>query len=71
MGTKRPLGIPTVMDRVIQQATSQVLVLMFDPGFSAGPKRPLWNSRGEFSFYWPELVRPHGLSPEETGGIYP
>ncbi len=33
-GGSRPLGIPTVMDRVIQQAIAQVLGPMFDPGFS-------------------------------------
>lgn len=33
-GGKRPLGIPTVMDRVIQQAIAQVLMPMFDPEFS-------------------------------------
>ena len=33
-GGKRPLGIPTVVDRVIQQAMAQVLVPIFDPGFS-------------------------------------
>lgn len=33
-GGTRPLGIPTVMDRVIQQAISQVLTPIFDPRFS-------------------------------------
>ena len=33
-GGVRPLGIPTVLDRLIQQATAQVLVLIFDPMFS-------------------------------------
>lgn len=33
-GGKRLLGIPTVMDRVIQQAIAQVLTPLFDPGFS-------------------------------------
>ncbi|PVZ66808.1 group II intron reverse transcriptase/maturase, partial [Pelagibaculum spongiae] len=33
-GGKRPLGIPTVIDRVIQQAITQVLMPIFDPGFS-------------------------------------
>ena len=33
-GGTRPLGIPTVMDRVIQQAISQVLTPVFDPHFS-------------------------------------
>jgi len=34
-GGERLLGIPTVVDRVIQQAMAQVLTPMFDPGFSA------------------------------------
>ena len=33
-GGKRLLGIPTVTDRVIQQAIAQVLTPIFDPGFS-------------------------------------
>lgn len=33
-GGKRPLGIPTVTDRIIQQAIAQVLTPIFDPGFS-------------------------------------
>jgi RNA-directed DNA polymerase len=33
-GGERLLGIPTVVDRVIQQAIAQVLGPMFDPGFS-------------------------------------
>ncbi|MBS1161435.1 MAG: Maturase [Proteobacteria bacterium] len=33
-GGKRLLGIPTVMDRVIQQAIAQVLTPIFEPGFS-------------------------------------
>ena len=33
-GTKRPLGIPTVLDRVIQQAIAQVLSPLFDVDFS-------------------------------------
>nr|WP_245879671.1 group II intron reverse transcriptase/maturase [Zobellella endophytica] len=33
-GGKRPLGIPTVIDRVIQLAIAQVLTPIFDPGFS-------------------------------------
>jgi RNA-directed DNA polymerase len=33
-GGKRMLGIPTVMDRMIQQALSQVLTPIFDPTFS-------------------------------------
>jgi RNA-directed DNA polymerase len=33
-GGMRPLGIPTVLDRLIQQAMHQVLSPLFDPGFS-------------------------------------
>lgn len=41
---ERKLGVPTVIDRVIQQAILQVLTPIFDPGFSASshgsrPKR--------------------------------
>lgn len=34
-GGSRLLGIPTVMDRVIQQAIAQVLTPLFEPDFSA------------------------------------
>ncbi|HHC7399533.1 TPA: group II intron reverse transcriptase/maturase [Vibrio parahaemolyticus] len=34
-GGKRKLGIPTVIDRVIQQAIAQILTPLFDPFFSA------------------------------------
>lgn len=33
-GGTRPLGIPTVIDRLIQQAIAQVLIPIFDPLFS-------------------------------------
>ena len=33
-GGTRPLGIPSVQDRLIQQAIAQVLAPIFDPGFS-------------------------------------
>lgn len=33
-GKKRPLGIPTVVDRVVQQATAQILSLGYDKYFS-------------------------------------
>ena len=33
-GTKRPLGVPTVLDRVIQQAIAQVLGPLFEADFS-------------------------------------
>lgn len=34
-GGQRPLGIPTVLDRVIQQAIAQVIGPLFEPHFSA------------------------------------
>jgi len=34
LGGERKLGIPTVTDRVIQQAIAQILTPIFDPGFS-------------------------------------
>jgi RNA-directed DNA polymerase len=34
-GSKRLLGIPTVVDRLIQQAILQVLQALYEPGFSA------------------------------------
>lgn len=33
-GKKRPLGIPTVVDRIIQQAVAQKLMIIFDSSFS-------------------------------------
>jgi RNA-directed DNA polymerase len=33
-GSQRPLGVPTVLDRVIQQALAQVLSPLFEGGFS-------------------------------------
>jgi len=33
-GTQRPLGVPTVLDRVIQQAVAQVLGPLIESGFS-------------------------------------
>lgn len=35
-GGLRTLGIPTVLDRLIQQALHQVLQPMFEPDFSEG-----------------------------------
>ena len=47
-GGTRPLGIPTVVDRVIQQAILQVLGPMWDPEFSASSFgfRPRRNAHG-------------------------
>jgi hypothetical protein len=46
-GEQRPLGIPTVMDRVIQQAIAQVIAPLFEVRFSehsypdlSGPRSP-------------------------------
>ena len=36
-GGQRPLGIPTVLDRLIQQALAQVLEPLFDPGNGSWP----------------------------------
>ena len=49
-GGSRLLGIPTVMDRVIQQAIAQVLTPLFEPDFSASSFgfRP-----GRNPFCWP------------------
>ena len=33
-GAQRPLGVPTVLDRVIQQAVAQILNPVFEPDFS-------------------------------------
>jgi retron-type reverse transcriptase len=38
-GGTRMLGIPTVLDRLIQQAVHQVLNPLFEPGFSANSYR--------------------------------
>jgi RNA-directed DNA polymerase len=35
-GGERELGVPTVLDRLIQQAIAQMLTPIFDPGFSKG-----------------------------------
>jgi RNA-directed DNA polymerase len=48
-GGLRPLGIPTVLDRLIQQAVHQVLQPLFDPDFSESsygfrPGRSAWQA---------------------------
>ncbi len=45
-GDLRPLGIPTVLDRVIQQAIAQVLTPRFDPHFSSHSYGFRWKSYG-------------------------
>ena len=52
-GGKRMLGIPTVMDRFIQQAVAQVLTPIFDPTFS------------ESSFGW--STRPQCTPGDQAG----
>jgi RNA-directed DNA polymerase len=46
-GQKRQLGIPTVVDRVIQQAIAQVLIPLYEPQFSENSYgfRPKRNAR--------------------------
>ena len=39
-GGKRPLGIPTVTDRVVQQALRQVIEPIFEPDFILAMYRP-------------------------------
>jgi RNA-directed DNA polymerase len=58
-GTKRPLGIPTVLDRVIQQAIAQVLGPLFEAGFSEHsygyrPGRSAQQAIGEMESGWKE-----------------
>ena len=62
-GGTRPLGIPTVMDRVIQQAISQVLTPVFDPHFSqrqfrvqAKPFSPSGSAQGSRRTYAKDTV---------------
>ena len=47
-GGKRPLGIPTVLDRLIQQAIAQVLTPLYDPTFSEHSHgfRPMRSAHG-------------------------
>lgn len=32
-GKKRPLGIPTVLDKVVQQAVTKILAMLYEPNF--------------------------------------
>ena len=64
-GGVRQLGIPTVMDRLIQQALHQVLTPIFDPGFS----------ESSYGFRRDEVLirpccRPSGTSGPEGGGSW-
>ena len=58
-GSKRPLGIPTVLDRVIQQAVAQVLGPLFEAGFSEHshgyrPGRSAWQAVAVVEEGWKE-----------------
>ena len=70
---KRTLGIPTVLDRMIQQALLQVLTPIFDPTFSNGSfgfrpgrrrsracRRPSSCSMMRAAPDWPSPARPRG-----------
>ena len=55
-GKQRPLGIPTVVDRVIQQAMAQVLSEIYEPLFSEHsfgfrPNRSAHDAMDEVLFY--------------------
>jgi len=50
-GEQRPLGVPTVLDRVVQQAISQILSLMLEGDFS------------EHSYGFDSVVNSFGLRP--------
>ena len=61
-GGKRLLGIPTVLDRLIQQAIAQELSLIYDPGFSDfsygfRPKRSAHQAVGQAQKYLNEGKR--------------
>jgi RNA-directed DNA polymerase len=61
-GGQRPLGIPTVLDRVIQQAIAQVIGPLFDPQFSAHsygfrPKRSARMALAEMEQAWRDGLR--------------
>ena len=47
-GGRRPLGIPTVLDRLIQQAIAQVLTPLYEPVFSERSHgfRPMRSAHG-------------------------
>ena len=61
-GGQRPLGIPTVMDRVIQQTIAQVILPLFEPFFSDSsyglrPRRRAHDAVAEMKAAWTEKVR--------------
>lgn len=61
-GGERTLGIPTVTDRVIQQAIGQILTPIFDPGFSESsfgfrPKRSAHDALHQVQRYLREGYR--------------
>ena len=61
-GTMRPLGVPTVLDRLIQQAMAQMLGPLFEGGFSAHsygfrPGRSAHQAVTELESCWKERRR--------------
>ena len=61
------LGIPTVLDRLIQQAVHQVLSPLFDPDFSANSYgfRP-----GRSAHQAVQAARKHVIERQAVGGRY-
>ena len=65
-GLQRPLGIPTVLDRVIQQAIAQVLIPIYEPTFcdSSHGFRPGRSAHGAVAQWHREsLVKKPGKEP--------
>ncbi len=60
-GSQRPLGVPTVLDRVIQQALAQVLSPLFEAGSvtaATASNAPSWDSRWRHAGEWRGPPRP-------------
>ncbi|MGP3937511.1 hypothetical protein [Nonomuraea sp. KM88] len=65
-GGERALGVPSVLDRLIQQAIAQVLAPIFDPYFSPAVVTPAsrWHSTASGSFTDTDY---HVPSPPKAG----
>jgi RNA-directed DNA polymerase len=68
-GTQRPLGVPTVLDRLIQQAMAQVLTPLFEGGFSTHSYgfregRSAHQAVREMEACWPTSRSTHWTAPE-------